>query len=173
MRIPKTFSVLIIAALSLAVAVLATLTIPTGIGLPRAMAQEAQDARTARECTNATLTGAYAYEIIGLDGTEAPFLPFAAVRLVQLDGQGNLQGNGFRVLAGASAQTTVTGTYEVASDCTVNFEIGVFRLDGTQADQDTLFGVILEQGEKVRALLTKTLIPGTNPAIFERVKSRK
>ncbi len=162
MRIPKTFNILIITVLSLVVVVLAALNLP-GVSLPRAMAQEPQG------CTNATLTGSYAYEIVGQDGTEAPFLPFAAVRLVQFDGSGKLQGSGFRVLAGSTAQTTVTGTYQVMSDCTVNFDIGVFKLDGTQADQDTLYGVIVEQGAKVRALITNTLIPGTNPALFERV----
>lgn len=170
-KIPKTFNVLlIITLLSLAVAILATLTIPIGVHQPRAMAQETQDARTAQKCTNASLKGAYAYEIIGQDATQAPFLPFAALRLVKFDGQGNLQGSGFRVLAGNAAQTTVKGTYQVANDCTVNFDIGVFKLDGTKADQDTLFGVIVEQGEKIRALITKTDIPGTNSALFERVK---
>jgi hypothetical protein len=138
-------------------------------------AKAAQDTSTARECTNATLTGAYAYEIIGQDGTQAPFLPFAAVRLVQFDGQGMLQGSGFRVLAGVTAQTTVAGTYQVMPDCTVNFDIGVFKTDGTKVDQDTLFGVIVEQGEKVRALITNSEIPGTNSVLFERVtgKSQK
>jgi len=172
MRIPKTFNILIITLLSLAVVVLAALTIPVSVNLPRAMAQD-EDAKTAQGCTDATLRGAYAYEIIGQDGTTAPFLPFAAVRIVQFDGKGNLQGSGFRVLAGNTAQTKVTGTYQVEHDCTVNFDIGVFKLDGTKVDQDTLFGVIVEQGEKVRALITKTDIPGTNSALFERVKIRK
>ncbi|MDF5729356.1 MAG: hypothetical protein PUP92_15380 [Rhizonema sp. PD38] len=91
MKIPKTFNMLIITVLSLAVAVLATLTI-SSVSLSRAVAL---DWRSAQVCTNATLTGSYAYEIIGLDGTEAPFLPFAAVRLVQFNGLGNLQGSGF------------------------------------------------------------------------------
>jgi hypothetical protein len=148
----------------LALAVLVILNIPVGGNVPWVMAQPGG------ACTNATLTGSYAYEIIGQDGTEAPFLPFAALRLVQLDGKGNLLGSGFRVLAGNTAQTKVTGTYQVENDCTVNFDIGVFKLDGTQVDQDTLFGAIVERGNKVRALITKTDIPGTNSVLFERVK---
>jgi len=163
MNIPKVFNGLIFRFA--AVAVLTTL--KTGVSLLQARAEDAQ------QCTDATLTGAYVYEIIGQDGTQAPFLPFAAVRLVTFDGQGNLHGEGFRVLAGSTAQTTVKGTYQVKKNCTVNFNIGVFKLDGAQADQDTLFGVIVEQGEKVHGLITATKIPGTNTALFERVKTRK
>jgi hypothetical protein len=53
------------------------------------------------------------------------------------------------------------------------FGIGVFKLDGTKVDQDTLFGVIVDRGKKIHALITKTNIPGTNPVLFEQVKISK
>jgi hypothetical protein len=104
----------------------------------------------AQPCSNSTLSGGYSYQVVGQDGAAAPFQPFAAERLVTFDGKGNLSGNGYRVLAGVGAETSVTGTYSVRSDCSVTFDITVLGADNAVKDRDKTFGVITEAGKKTR-----------------------
>lgn len=126
----------------------------------------------AQSCSDKTLSGGYSYQLVGQVGTEPPFLPFVAERLVAFDGAGNLSGSGYRVLAGNVAMSPVTGTYSVQPNCSVSFEITVFRGDGSVVHVDQIFGVIIESGSKVRGALVSTVDPATLTIQFERIAQR-
>lgn len=125
-------------------------------------------AAQAEICGDELLAGDYSYQVYGQDGTTAPFLPFVSERLVTFDGKGNLSGNGYRVLAGSSAPSLVTGTYSVHSNCSVSFSIKVLGNNSSISDRDQSFGVVTESGAKVGGIVVSSLIPGTNKFEFEK-----
>lgn len=126
----------------------------------------------AQPCSDKTLSGGYSYQVVGQVGTEPPFLPFVAERLVTFDGAGNLSGSGYRVLAGNVAISPVTGTYSVQPNCSASFDITVFREDGSVVHVDQVFGVIIESGSKVRGTLVSIVDPDTLTIQFERIAQR-
>ncbi len=89
-----------------------------------------------------------------------------------LDGAGSLSGSGYRVLAGNVAMSPVSGTYSVQPNCSVSFEITVFRGDGSVVHVDQVFGVIIESGLKVRGALVSTVDPATLTVQFEKIAQR-
>ena len=122
-------------------------------------------------CINATLNGAYAFELTGFTGTAAPFTPFASVRNTNFNGAGTFSGRGYRVVASSELENRVSGTYRVQNNCSVTFNYSVFRLDGTKTDDAVLFGVITDNGDKVRIVLrTASGVPGTYSGVFEKVR---
>ncbi|MCC5634919.1 hypothetical protein LC593_03450 [Nostoc sp. CHAB 5844] len=121
------------------------------------------------QCRNATLKGAYVFEVSGFFGEQAPFIPAAAVRFVRFDGQGNFSGRGFSVLAGSAAEGNILGTYQVQPDCTVKLTFNLLNLNGGQFT-NKLFGVVVDKGEKIRTVnISSTAGPGTLFENFERV----
>ena len=129
-------------------------------------------AARAQSCSDKTLSGGYSYQVVGQVGTEPPFQPFVSQRLVVLDGAGSLSGSGYRVLAGNVAMSPVSGTYSVQPNCSVSFEITVFRGDGSVVHVDQVFGVIIESGLKVRGALVSTVDPATLTVQFEKIAQR-
>ncbi len=126
-------------------------------------------AAQAQACTNELLSGDYSYEVTGEDGTVAPFKPFMAERLVTFDGRGNLSGKGYRVLAGAGAASSVTGTYSVQPGCSVTFSVTALGADRSISDKDESFGVVTASGLRVHGVVVNSLIPGTNKFEFEKI----
>jgi hypothetical protein len=126
----------------------------------------------AQPCTDRTLSGGYSYQVVGQTGTEAPFQPFVSQRLVTFDGAGSLSGSGYRILAGDVAKSPITGTYSVQPDCSVSFEITVFREDGSVVHVDQVFGVVTESGLRVHGALVSIVAPATLTVQFEKVSQR-
>ena len=122
----------------------------------------------AQVCSNELLSGDYSYQVVGQDGAAAPFKPFISERLVTFDGKGNLSGKGYRVLAGAGAASSVTGTYSVQPNCSVNFSITALGADGSVSDKDESFGVVTELGLRIHGVVVSSLVPGTNRFEFEK-----
>lgn len=121
------------------------------------------------QCDNATLKGAYVFEVNGFFGNQVPFSPAAAVRFVRFDGQGNFNGRGFSVLAGNVAEGNIIGTYQVQRNCTIQITFSLLNLNGTQSTNN-LFGVIVDRGKKIRTINTgSTVGPATLLESFERV----
>lgn len=123
----------------------------------------------AQGCTDSVLSGGYSFQIVGFTGTEAPFVPFVAQRLVTFDGKGNLSGKGYRVVAGSMAVSPVAGTYSVQSDCSINFNVNSLRDDGSVIHVDQYFAVITEAGLKVQGVLINSTAPATLAAQFEKI----
>jgi len=126
----------------------------------------------AQSCNDKILSGGYSYQVVGQVGTEPPFQPFASERLVTFDGAGNLSGSGYRVLAGDVAISPITGTYSVQPNCSVNFDITVFREDGSVVHVDQVFGVVTESGLKVHGVLVSIVAPATLTIQFEKISQR-
>lgn len=100
--IAKTFTIAAIAALALSVA-------------PAATAAN-------KGCSNASLTGTFAFTTIGsFVAAPAPLGPYAEVGTQTFDGQGNTTTVSTSSTSGNVAQGTSTGTYTVNSDCTGTF----------------------------------------------------
>ena len=129
-------------------------------------------AARAQSCSDKTLSGGYSYQVAGQVGTEPPFQPFASERLVTFDGAGNLSGSGYRVLAGDVAVSPVVGTYSVQPNCSVSFDITVFREDGSIVHVDQVFGVITDSGSKVHGVLVSIVAPATLTIQLEKVSQR-
>lgn len=71
-------------------------------------------------CSDASLKGDYAYSVNGTAVTIPPLGPVAILGKITLDGKGAFTGSVNGSIAGAYVLTDVpvTGTYNVASDCT-------------------------------------------------------
>jgi hypothetical protein len=71
-------------------------------------------------CSDASLKGDYAYEVIGTAVTLPPAGPVGILGKITLDGNGAFSGSVNGSIAGVILLTDVpvTGTYSVASDCT-------------------------------------------------------
>jgi len=74
-----------------------------------------------QSCTNATLTGPYGYLLQGNLIEQGSLAPYADMGSLSADGNGHFSGTGAESLAGTIATgTTVTGTYNVNTDCTAS-----------------------------------------------------
>jgi len=70
-------------------------------------------------CTNATLLGTYGYLLTGNLIESQSLAPYADVGSWTADGKGNLSGTGAESFAGTIEQgTSLTGTYNINTDCT-------------------------------------------------------
>ena len=74
-------------------------------------------AQPAKACSNATLRGDYGATLTGTVNN----LPFAALNLVNGDGNGNITGEGTIVYNGAVIPSSFTATYTINPDCSGSF----------------------------------------------------
>ena len=113
------------------------------IALTSAPAAKADD----KGCSNATLRGTYSDQdtgnIIGVG-------PFAGVNVDSFDGNGNITISGMSSMNGNVSQGTLTGNYQVNSDCTGTYSVA----QGTI----TAFFVIGQDGNELQIVITS---PGT------------
>lgn len=74
---------------------------------------------TTQACTNATLVGPFGYLLQGNLIEQGSLAPYGDMGSLTADGKGNFNGSGTESLAGTIASgTTITGTYNVNTDCT-------------------------------------------------------
>ncbi|HYX17363.1 MAG TPA: hypothetical protein VE944_24015 [Nostoc sp.] len=115
------------------------------------------NAQAAPSCNNATIKGSYGTKFTGTFAATSTSI--AVVGLVQLNGNGNLQGTD----AGSGNGTiftnrTLSGTYNVKQDCTVQI---IF----TSSRDETIFlsGIIVDGGKEIFVLQTNpgSVITGT------------
>jgi hypothetical protein len=79
-------------------------------------------AQVNKGCSNATLTGTFAYTVTGsFVVAPAPVGPYGEVGSQTFDGNGGTVATGMSSSNGNIASSTVTGTYAVKSDCTGTF----------------------------------------------------
>lgn len=93
----------------------------------------------ADNCSNRTIRGAYGAQFTGFNTGKS----FAEIGFFTADGRGNVTGHDIVNLDGNSINRNITGTYVVASDCTITVKLtggttanffGVIVLGGTEAD---------------------------------------
>ncbi len=122
-----------------------------------------------RECSNATLQGAFGYTSTGSLLASIPMLPppfagpFAEVGRQTFDGKGDTDASATTSSNGNIAPVTVEGTYTVNSDCTGSMTLNVSPFDSVvHADF-----VIDDDGAQLRAI-------GTDSGLIEtRVYSKQ
>jgi len=104
---------------------------------------------TTQACTNATLAGPYGYSLTGNLIESQSLAPYADVGSWNADGKGNLSGTGAESFAGTIEQgTSLTGTYNINTDCTGSASItygngiGAFHFNLT----------VLNNGQEIRII---------------------
>jgi len=113
-------------------------------------------ANAEERCTNASLTGGYAFRVDG--ATVTVFLPggpgpFAAVGKNTYDGEGGMQGAIVISASGVIVRANYVGTYAVHSDCT-GVKSAVFTdgpLQGATVDFDF---AIDDDGREIRMIVS-------------------
>ena len=105
-------------------------------------------------CTNATLKGWYGVQGTGFRlTTQGNYVPFAAINLRYLDGNGKQSGTGITNVLTNFSDTNISGTYTVSPDCTVEFKSRTIEPDGTVRDI-AQSGVIVDRGREIFTLQT-------------------
>ncbi|MBW4588754.1 hypothetical protein G7B40_015265 [Aetokthonos hydrillicola Thurmond2011] len=117
--------------------------------LSLATSVKAEESRQALNCTNSLLRGYYAASSSGFTSGSTPF---NLVFLDKFDGNGNITGVRGSTSSGGqiSQNLSNTGTYQVNSDCTVTITFT------TSSGNSTNFGVIVDNGRKVRYIGTES-----------------
>ena len=103
-----------------------------------------------KECSNATLKGAYSDQDTG---TIVGVGPFAGVNVDSFDGHGKMTISGISSLNGSVSPGVETGTYHVNPDCT-----GTYTVRDSSGDTFDAFFVISDGGNELRIVITD---PGT------------
>ena len=169
MKIRKAFATLTISVLS-AITISDALSPQLVQAQPATKVAQGSPYTERTDCTNATLKGGYGYIDSGSRGTQATtFVPFNAVRTSNFDGNGNLEGQGYLSQGGVVLQYTTTGTYKVASDCSVTLTNTLTFPDGTTSIPGSQFGVIVDGGRKVLQIQTAPF--GNDSGYYERIRS--
>ena len=137
----------------LAIFGLAAFTLVLG-GLAQASAEERGDSP---QCNNETLKGPYGFTLTGwrvpTPDTNTRSARAGVGRLV-FDGRGNLSGTETKSRDGVIIPVSVSGTYQVNTDCTGSGHI-LTNDPGGPGEQDRNFNfVIIERGEQVMAIQT-------------------
>ena len=81
-----------------------------------------------RVCSNATLRGAYAFDVVGVFVDAPSPLPLRGVTVTEFDGEGHLTQVDHVVFNGTPPPvdwTSGTGTYEINPDCTGQMQIDI------------------------------------------------
>jgi hypothetical protein len=100
-------------------------TIAAGTILALGIAPTAK-AQVNKGCSNATLTGTFAYTTTGsFVAAPAPLGPYAETGSQTFDGNGGTVTAGMSSTNGNIASSTTTGTYTVKSDCTGTFMLQI------------------------------------------------
>jgi hypothetical protein len=101
-----------------------TFAIATAAALALGMASTAKAAN--KGCSNASLTGTFAYTVTGsFVAAPAPLGPYAEVGTQTFDGAGTTTTVGMSSTNGNVAPSASTGTYTVNSDCTGTFMLPI------------------------------------------------
>jgi hypothetical protein len=105
-------------------------------------------AQVNKGCSNATLTGTFAYTVTGsFVAAPAPLGPYAETGSQTFDGNGGTVTAGMSSTNGNIASSTTTGTYTVKSDCT-----GTFTLQIAPGIASHYFFVISDGGDGYQAV---------------------
>ncbi len=106
-------------------------------------------AQSTQACTNATLTGTYAYLLQGSLVSQGSLVPYADMGSLTADGKGNFSGSGTESFAGTiESGTAITGTYVVNTDCTASTSltytngIGTFHYNLLVLNNGTSFTLV-------------------------------
>jgi hypothetical protein len=105
-------------------------------------------AQVNKGCSNATMTGTFAYTVTGsFVAAPAPLGPYAEAGAQTFDGNGGTTAAGMSNTNGSVAPSSGTGAYTVNSDCT-----GTFTIDIAPGITAHYFFVISDSGAEYQAV---------------------
>jgi hypothetical protein len=131
--IAKIFTIAAVSALALSIA-------------PTAKAQV--NTEVDKGCSNATLSGTFAYTVTGsFVAAPAPLGPYAEAGAQTFDGHGGTTATGMSNTNGTAMPSAATGAYTVNSDCT-----GSFTLDIAPGITAHYFFVVSDAGAEYQAV---------------------
>jgi hypothetical protein len=119
------------------------------------------NAQPPKSCSNATLRGAYGATLTGTVNN----LPFAALNLVNGDGNGNITGQGTIVYDGTVIPSSFTATYTINPDCSGSFSSSTGTTENI---------VISREGSEVQIIVTGLALgPATVTGLAKKLTSTK
>ena len=114
-------------------------------------------------CTNSSLAGTFGFTITGLLILPTGAAPVGSVGAITFDLNGSTSGSQDRSLGGVFAHETLSGTFTINSNCTVNTTINVHDSSGALVRTSTIDGVLVNNGKQIRAIFESVTLPnGTN-----------
>ena len=117
------------------------------------------NAQPPKSCSNATLRGAYGATLTGTVNN----LPFAALNLVNGDGNGNITGQGTIVYDGTVIPSSFTATYTINPDCSGSFSSSTGTTENI---------VISREGSEVQIIVTGLALgPATVTGLAKKLSS--
>lgn len=132
-------------------------------------------------CSDATLTGSYAFRVSGQLWLNGAVILREGVAMTSFDGQGSLTQADFVMangvpLSGPTDPVTgfhidETGTYHVNSDCTGNAEIDFPAPPGSTGAVIKLMFVLSDQGRKIHTIVSELIPPGSTQPVAVSIHS--
>jgi hypothetical protein len=110
-------------------------------------------------CTSATLAGTFGFTTTGVLILPSGAVPVGAVDLITFDRNGSASGNQDRSVGGAFVHETLSGTFTINSNCTVNLIASVYDSNGTLVRTSTIDGVPVNNGKQIRAIFQSVTLP--------------
>ena len=110
-------------------------------------------------CTNATLAGTYGFTTTGVLILPTGPAPVAAVGSIAFDLNGNVSGSQDRSVGGAFAHEIINGNITITRDCELKLLANVYDNSGNLVRTSIIPGVLIENGEKLRAIFESVTIP--------------
>lgn len=125
-----------------AVAALSTISALSSFHQDRAQAQGGS-------CNNALIEGSYGFQDTGTRKIDGGTVSYTAVRTANFDGTGKHIGTGIVSIDGEQVNYTVTGSYQVNSDCSFSMDATQSYADGRPSQPYKQFGVVVRGGKEI------------------------
>jgi hypothetical protein len=114
-------------------------------------------------CTSATMLGNWGFTGTGTIILPTGPLPVAAVGSISFDLNGNASGSQERSLGGQFQHETISGTYTIASDCTLSIVSNIYDDAGNLQRTTTLSGIVVSNGKAGHVIYQSIVLPNGIP----------
>jgi hypothetical protein len=118
----------------------------------------ASAAHAAETCSNAKAAGNWGLTLTGTLLLPTGPVPGAAVARARIDAAGNISGTEARNVGGGFANETITGSWNVNSDCTATLTVIIYE-SGVLVRTSVLSAVFVDDSNKVRMVQESLTLP--------------
>jgi len=122
----------------------------------------ASAAHAAEHCSNAKAAGDWGLTLTGTLILPTGPVPGAAVARARIDAAGNISGTEARNVGGGFANETLTGSWNVNSDCTATLTVNIYE-SGVLVRTSVLAVVFVNDSSKMRAVQESLTLPDGTP----------
>jgi hypothetical protein len=116
----------------------------------------------AEKCSNAKAAGDWGLTLTGTLILPTGPVPAAAVARARIDAAGNISGTEARNVGGGFANETITGSWNVNSDCTATLTVIIYE-SGVLVRTSVLSAVFVDDSSKMRAVQESLTLPDGTP----------